>query len=181
MPGSMWCIDNLFIDKAILENATKSIKNLSGPWIDVKKALDSVSHVWLIEVLKMPKINEKLVAFVENMMKSWTITLHVRTSTGNQEIGHLITRRDILQGDTLCVKRFTLCLNPIDWYVRGTEGYNLQSTRRDTIELLRPIYHLLLSVCNMENGDSKAWCKQATPKASMETTELKFSGTRLYM
>ena len=65
MPGSMGCIDNLLIDKAILKDATKNNKNLSCTLIDVKKAFDSVSHVWLIEVLKMHKINEKLVAFVD--------------------------------------------------------------------------------------------------------------------
>ena len=43
-----------------------------------------------------------------------------------------------------------------------------QSTRRDTID-----YHVLLSVYNMENDDSKAWCKQAIPKASTEDDEAK--------
>ena len=95
MPGSMGCIDNPLIDKAILVDDTKNNKNLSSTWIDVKKAFDSVSHVWLIEVLKMHKINEKLVAFVENVMKSWTITLELRTSGGNQEIGPLIKKSEV--------------------------------------------------------------------------------------
>ena len=133
MPGSMGCIENRLIDKAILEDATKNNKNLSCTWIDVKKAFGSVSHVWLIEVLKMHKINEKLVDFVENVMRSWTITLHVRTSAGNQEIGPLIIKRGILQGDAFCVKLYTLCLNPIAWYVRGTEGYSLSHAKNTKI------------------------------------------------
>ena len=39
--------------------------------------------------------------------------------------------------------------------------------------MLRPIYHLLLSVYNMENDDSKAWYKQAIPKTSAENDEAK--------
>ena len=39
--------------------------------------------------------------------------------------------------------------------------------------MLRPIYHLLLSVYNMENDDSKAWYKLAIPKASTENDEAK--------
>ena len=70
MPGSAGCIDNVLIDKAILEDATKKNKNLSCTWIDVKKGPLIASHVWLIKVLKMHKINEKLVAFVENVMRS---------------------------------------------------------------------------------------------------------------
>ena len=129
MPGSMGCIDNLLIDKTILEDATKNTKNLSCTWIDVKKAFDSVSHTWLIEVLRMHKINEKLVAFVQNVMRSWKITLRARTNTGIQEIGPIMIRRGILQGDAFCVKLFTLCLNPIAWYIRGTEGYTLSHAK----------------------------------------------------
>ena len=37
-PGSMGCIDNLLIDKAILEDATKNSKNLSCTWhLDIRK------------------------------------------------------------------------------------------------------------------------------------------------
>ena len=39
--------------------------------------------------------------------------------------------------------------------------------------MLRPIYHLLLSIYNMENDDSKAWYKQAIPKGSTENDEAK--------
>ena len=42
--GFMGCIDNLLIDKAILEDAKKNKKNLSRLWGDAKKAFDSVSH-----------------------------------------------------------------------------------------------------------------------------------------
>ena len=133
MTGSMGCIDNVLINKAILEDATKNNKSLSCTWIDVKKTFDSISHVWLIEVLKMHKINDKLVAFVMNVMRSWTITLHVRTSTGNQKIGPLIIKRGILQGDAFCIKLFTLCLNPIAFYVRGTEGYSLSRAKNTKI------------------------------------------------
>ena len=37
-------IDNLFIDKAILEDRINNHKNLSCTWYDVKKVYDSVSH-----------------------------------------------------------------------------------------------------------------------------------------
>lgn len=91
MPGSMGRIDNLLIYKAILEDATKNSKNLSCTFIDLKEAFDSVSHVWLITIEVLIMQNQwKLVAFVDNVMKSWTvITLRVRTKTGNQEIGPL--------------------------------------------------------------------------------------------
>jgi len=48
----MGCIDNLLVDKALLEDAAKNAKNISCVWIDVKKAFDSVAHNWLVTDLK---------------------------------------------------------------------------------------------------------------------------------
>ena len=50
--GSVGCADNLLIEKAILEDTNKNKKNLSCLWVDVKKAFDSVSHSWLLAVLR---------------------------------------------------------------------------------------------------------------------------------
>ena len=121
--GSMGCIDNLLIDKAILEDATKNAKNISCVWIDVKKAFDSVSHDWLLTVLNDHGINKRLVTFIHRIVKSWKTTLFVPTVEGKKSIGPIRIDRGILQGDSFCVKLFTLCLNPIAWYLRSTEGY----------------------------------------------------------
>ena len=53
----------------------------------------------------------------------------------------------------------------------GCSAIAKQSTRHD--RMLRSIYHVLLSVYNMENDDSKAWYKQAIPKASTENDKAK--------
>lgn len=42
--GSMGCIDNLQMDKAILEDAQFNRKNIHCVWVDVKKAFDSRYH-----------------------------------------------------------------------------------------------------------------------------------------
>ena len=42
--GSMGCIDNLLVDKAIREDAQFNRRNITCVWVDVKKAFDSVSH-----------------------------------------------------------------------------------------------------------------------------------------
>ena len=59
--------DNLLIDKALVEDATKNAKNISCVWIDVKEAIDSVAHNWLVTVLKDHGVNERLVCFIEKI------------------------------------------------------------------------------------------------------------------
>ena len=123
--GSMGCIDNLLIDKAILEDAQSNRKNISCVWVDVKKAFDSVSYAWLECCLHHYGLPTKITALIKNIMKNWKITLDVQTKDGRAKIGPITLNRGILQGDSFCVRLFTMCLNPIAWNLRNNEGYVL--------------------------------------------------------
>ena len=122
---SMGTVDNLLIDKMILEDAHFRKKNLSCTWVDVKKAFDSVSHQWVAKTLEMHGINADLIHLITSVMKTWNINLEVTTNQGKETIGPIKVNRGILQGDSFCVCLFTLSLNPIAWYLRSTEGYKL--------------------------------------------------------
>ena len=54
---SYGCIDQLLINKMILENCARSKRNVSSAWIDYKKAFHSVPHSWIIKCLEMFTIN----------------------------------------------------------------------------------------------------------------------------
>ena len=107
--GSMGCIDNLLTDKTVLEDASKFKKNLSCVWINTKKAFDSVSHRWLIQV---HRINSRIISLIESIMRAWKMTLEVITDQGPTHIGAVDVNRGIRQGDSFCVQLFTMCLNP---------------------------------------------------------------------
>jgi len=128
--GTMGCVDNLLIDKTILDDASKNKKNISCVWIDVKKAFDSVSHNWLITALEDHGINKRLITLIKNIIQTWKITLSAPTCNGRESIGPISIQRGILQGDSFCVKLFTLCLNPIAWYLHTTEGYTLTHEKK---------------------------------------------------
>ena len=100
--GSMGCIDNLLIDKTVLEDASKFKKNLSCVWIDTKKAFDSVSHWWLIQVLNLHRINSKIISLIESIMRAWKITLEVITDQGPTHICPTDVNRGILQTEVYC-------------------------------------------------------------------------------
>ena len=84
--GSMGCIDNLLIDKAMLEDAQFNKKNITCVWVDVKKAFDSVSHKWLELCLEHHGLPTKLTAFIKNIIKKWEITLEVTTKDGKTKL-----------------------------------------------------------------------------------------------
>lgn len=166
--GSMGCVDNLLIDKAILEDASKNKKNLSCLWVDVKKAFDSVSHAWLLTVLHDHGINKRLVSFINAIIKTWRTTLYVQTAEGQITIGPVNINRGILQGDSFCVTLFTLCLNPIAWYLRSTEGYTLSHDK--TIKITHSLFV----------DDLKTYHKNKTKAATVGSTlEEMFKNTGL--
>ena len=101
--------------------------------MNVKKALDSVSHQWIIRTLEMHRIHNSLINFIKSAMKTWRITLEVNTSNGKEKIGAIKVNRVILQGDSFCVRLFPLALNPIAWYLRSTEGYTLSHAPNQNI------------------------------------------------
>jgi hypothetical protein len=123
--GGMGTVDNLLIDKMILEDAHFRKKNISCTWVDVNKAFDSVSHQWIAKTLEMHGINTDIVHLIKSVMETWSINLEVSTNQGKKIIGPIKVNRGILQGDSFCVRLFTLALNPIAWYLRSTEGYKL--------------------------------------------------------
>ena len=131
--GSMGCVDNLLIDKAVQEDAQFGRKNLSCTWIDVKKAFDSINHNWLKFCLQIHSIPTKIAQFISNTIKHWKITLEVKTAVSKEYIGPIQLKQGILQGDSFCVRLFTVCLNPIAWHIRSTEGYSLSQSVKEKI------------------------------------------------
>ena len=87
-----------------------------------QKCVDSVSHQWLIQVLNLHRINSRIISLIESIMRAWKIILEVITDKGPTQIDPIDVNRGILQDDSFCVQLFTVCLNPIAWYIRSTEG-----------------------------------------------------------
>ena len=121
----MGCIDNLLLDKVILEDAKRNRKNLSCTWIDIQKAYDSVSHNWLIRILEMHRLERTVIKIIEKIVKTWETTIEVTICNGREKADPISIKRGILQGDSFCVTLFIMSLNPIASYLQGTEGYSL--------------------------------------------------------
>ena len=127
------------MDKAVLEDAQFNRKNITCVWVDVKKAFDSVSHKWLELCLEHHGLPAKLTVFIKTIIvKKWKTTLEVTSENGKNKIGPISLHRGILQGDSFCVRLFTMCLNPISWSLRNNQGYTKSTTAQtNTLSLRR--------------------------------------------
>ena len=124
------CKDQLLLDKSITEDAKKRKRNLSVMWIDYKKAYDSIPHSWIIEVLKLYKINKHIINFITQTMKNLKTKVSLPHKNG-RIISDLITFcLGIFQGDTLSPLIFCLALAPIrNILKRDNIGYTIMNTK----------------------------------------------------
>ena len=119
--------------------------------MDVKKAFDSVNHKWLTLFLQMDNIPLKITNFIKNTMERWSITLEVKLNNAKESIGPIQLKQGILQGASFCVRLFILCLNPIGWWLRSTEGYSYlyDKQRCYSPQLSRRVYRTNFGQCNL--------------------------------
>ena len=68
--GSRGTGELLYLDQRILNESKTRRKNLAMAWIDYKKAHDIVPQSWLINCLKMYKILDEVLNFIEKTMKT---------------------------------------------------------------------------------------------------------------
>ena len=127
---SRGCKDHLLLDKTITEDAKKKKRQLSVMWIDYKKAYDSVPHSWLIEMMKLYKIDKQTINFIIKLMPSWRTKIHLPHVNGCLTTEDINFLRGIFQGDTLSPLLFCLALAPIrNILKKAGVGYKILGTK----------------------------------------------------
>lgn len=99
--NSQGCKELLVVDSFIASQVSKKSRNISLSWIDYQKAYDSVPHDWLIEVLKIYKVDQKVVELLNRLMGLWKISLVYPTRNDSVSRETIPIKRGIFQGDTL--------------------------------------------------------------------------------
>ena len=123
--GCSGTVDNLLIDRMVTQDCHRGKRNLSMAWIDVKKAFDSVDHEWLAEMMILHRFPTWLCRTIESLCNSWNTKVVAKTKQGIEKSEVIQFRRGLPQGDALCPRLFTLCMNLVAWKLRASEGYKL--------------------------------------------------------
>ena len=75
----------LYIDQPTLNESKTRRRNLVMAWIDKKKAYDMVPQNWILHCLKMYKIPDQIVQFIEKTMQTW----RVESTEGGQSLAEI--------------------------------------------------------------------------------------------
>ena len=87
-------IDQLAIDRCILQNCRKRKTNLSMAWVDYKKAYD-MAVSWIITTMKIIGLADNIIGLIKQSMNRWKTNLYA----DEKLLGSVPIRRGIFQGD----------------------------------------------------------------------------------
>ena len=98
--------------------------------IDYKKAYDMVPHSWIINSLKMNKISDEVINFIDKTMKTWRVEL----TAGGSRLVEAKIQRGIFQEDALSPLLFIMPLNHI--LRKCTARYKLRRSQEKVNHLM---------------------------------------------
>ena len=120
--GSRGIAELLYLNKHILDESKTKRKNLAMAWIDYKKACDMVPHSWIINSLKMYKISDEVINFIDKTIKTWRVEL----TAGGRRLAEAKIQRRVFEGDALSPLLFIIAMMPLNHILRKcTAGYKL--------------------------------------------------------
>ncbi|CAM2114001.1 unnamed protein product [Caretta caretta] len=103
------CSENLKILHIILNQAKKSKKSLGVIFIDIVKAVDSVSHDHIMWVLRERGLDQHIVDIISDSYKN----VHTRIQVGKEFTSPIEIKVGIKQGDPMSPLLFNLALDPL--------------------------------------------------------------------
>ena len=96
-------------------------------WIDYEKAYDMVPQSLIINCLKMYKIPDEVIKFIEKTMKTWRVEL----TAGVKRLAEAKIQRGIFQGDALSPLLLIIAMMQLNHILRkSTAGYKLNRRKR---------------------------------------------------
>ena len=113
--GVLGTMDQLIIDRCIMEEVKQYHRNLAVAFYDYKKAYDKVHHDWMLRVYHWIGIPTEVITLISQLMEKWKTRLEIWSR------GEKLTSRWIhiscgfLQGDSylpvgFCISEILVCL-----------------------------------------------------------------------
>ena len=92
-----------------------------------------VLHSWVINSLKMYKISDEVINFIDKTMKTWRVKL----TAGGRRLAEAKVQRGIFQGDALSPLLFIIAMMPLNHILRKcAAGYKLSRSQEKVNHLL---------------------------------------------
>ena len=123
--GVLGTVDQLIIDRCIMEEAKEYHRNLAVAFYDYKKAYDKVHHDWMTRVYEWIGIPRSVVHLILELMRKWRTRLEIWN--GNEKVISKWIRilYGFLQGDSYSPVGFCVSEIPVCVLLQRSKGYRM--------------------------------------------------------
>ena len=124
--GVLGTVDQLIIDRCIMEEVKQYHRNLAVAFYDYKKAYDKVHHDCMIRVYEWIGIPKQLIQLIEQLMSKWKTRLEVWNDGEKMMSRWIDISCGFLQGDSyspvgFCISEITVCK-----LLQQSKGYRIE-------------------------------------------------------
>ena len=91
--GQLGTVNQLIIDRCIMEEVKQYQKNLVIAFYDYKKAYDKVYHDWMLRVYRWIGIPDEVIKMISNLMELWKTRLEIWSKGEKMTSRWISTRR----------------------------------------------------------------------------------------
>ena len=123
--GVLGTVDQLIIDRCIMEEVKQYHRNLAVPFYDYKKAYDKVHHDWMIRVYEWIGIPKQLIQLTEQLMNQWKTRLEVWNDGEKMMSRWIDISCGLLEGDSYSPVGFCISEIPVCKLLQQSKGYRI--------------------------------------------------------
>ena len=124
--GVLGTVDQLVLDRTILDEVKGQQINPVVAFYDNQKAYEMVRHDWMIRVCHWVGAPEKLIEVIKKLMKGWKTKLEVAENRQKIVSRLIIATRGFLQGDSFSPVGFCLTEVPVAMLMEGSDGCKIR-------------------------------------------------------
>ena len=123
--GVLGTVDQLIIDRCIMEEVEQHHRNLAVAFYDYKKAYDKVHHDWMIRVYEWIGIPRNVIRQIQELMSKWKTRLEIWNGSEKMTSRWIRILCGFLQGDSYSPVGFCISEIPICILLQHSRGYRM--------------------------------------------------------
>ena len=123
--GMLGTVDQLIIDRCIMEEVKQHHRNLAVAFYDYKKVYDKVQHDWMVLVYDWIEIPRNVIRLIVDLMSKWKTRLEIWNGSEKMTSGWIRILCGFLQGDSYSPVGFCITEIPVCILLQHSRGYRM--------------------------------------------------------
>ena len=138
--GVLGTVDQLIIDRCIMEEVKQHHRNLAVAFYDYKKAYDKVHHDWMIRVYDWIRIPRNVIRLIVDLMSKWKTRLEIWNGSETMTSRWIRILCGFFQGDSYSPVGFCITEIPVCILLQHSTGYRMGEPGNRVVKRTRSLF-----------------------------------------